>query len=488
MNRLLKNILYKVSLKSVSGITDLEINGIFFDSRLVGKGSIFIATIGTQSDGHQFIDKAIEKGAIAIVCQLMPGVLKHGITYIQVTDSTVALGIMASNYYSNPSAQLKLVGVTGTNGKTTTVTLLHKLFVQLGYRVGMLSTVENKINEEVLPSTHTTPDAVSLNHYLYQMLESGCTHCFMEVSSHAIVQHRISGLTFKGAIFTNISHDHLDYHKTFSEYIKAKKGFFDVLGAEAFSLVNSDDKNGSIMVQNSKARKYTFSLKSMSDFKAKIISDSFSGLEMDIDNQQVWFKLVGSFNAYNLMGVYGTSILLGEEREEVLTQLSNLDSAKGRFEKIISTTGIIVIVDYAHTPDALENVLQTINESKLGKEELITVIGCGGNRDVEKRPIMAAIAVKHSNRIILTSDNPRDEEPQSILEQMEKGISITNKKKALSILDRREAIKTACVLANSGDIILIAGKGHENYQEIKGVKHPFDDKEVVLNILELLGK
>ncbi len=488
MIRILKDILYKVSLNSVSGNTDREINGIFFDSRLVGEGSLFVATTGTQSDGHQFIDKSIEKGAVAIVCQVMPEVLKPGITYVQAVNSSAALGIMAANYYGNPSTKLKLVGVTGTNGKTTTVTLLHQLFLNMGYNTGLLSTVENKINNEIIPSTHTTPDAVSLNHFLSKMVESGCTHCFMEVSSHAVVQHRISGLHFQGALFTNISHDHLDYHKTFDEYIKAKKGFFDMLGADAFALINKDDKRGMVMLQNTKAKQYTFALKTIADFKAKIITNSFTGLEMDIDGQQVWFKLIGNFNAYNLVGVYATAILLGEDKDETLTQLSNLDAARGRFEKIISKTGITAIVDYAHTPDAVENVLETVNDLKQGTEQIITVIGCGGNRDATKRPFMADIATRLSDRVILTSDNPRDEDPQSIIDQMEQGISITNKKKSLSILDRKEAIKTACLLAQEGDIILIAGKGHEDYQEIKGVKHHFDDKEIIKELFEILGK
>ncbi|HVD97342.1 MAG TPA: UDP-N-acetylmuramoyl-L-alanyl-D-glutamate--2,6-diaminopimelate ligase [Cytophagaceae bacterium] len=488
MIRILKDILYKVSLYSVSGSTDREINGIFFDSRLVGEGSLFVATVGTQVDGHHYIEKSIEKGAVAIVCQIMPAVLKPGITYVQVVNSSAALGIMASNYYGNPSSKLKLVGVTGTNGKTTTVTLLHQLFMNLGYHTGLLSTVENKINQEVIPSTHTTPDAVSLNHFLSKMVESGCTHCFMEVSSHSVVQNRINGLHFAGAIFTNITHDHLDYHKTFDEYIKAKKGFFDILGADAFALVNADDKRGMVMMQNTKAKKNTFALKTPADFKAKLLTNSFTGLEMDIDGKQVWFKLIGSFNAYNLLGVYATAVLLGEDRDEALTQLSNLDSARGRFERIISKTGITAIVDYAHTPDAVENVLDTINDLKQGKEQIITVIGCGGNRDATKRPFMADIATRLSDRVILTSDNPRDEDPQLIIDQMEQGISITNKKKSLSILDRKEAIKTACLLAKEGDIILIAGKGHEDYQEIKGVKHHFDDKEAVRELFDILGK
>lgn len=488
MIRILKDILYKVSLYSVSGSTDIEINGIFFDSRHVGKGSLFVATIGTQSDGHHYIDKSIEKGAVAIVCQVMPADLKPGVTYVQVVNSSAALGIMASNYYGNPSSKLILVGVTGTNGKTTTVTLLHRLFLSLGYHTGMLSTVENMINEEVIPSTHTTPDAVSLNHFLSKMVESGCTHCFMEVSSHAVVQHRINGLHFKGAVFTNITHDHLDYHKTFDEYIKAKKGFFDLLGSDAFALVNNDDKRGLVMMQNTKAKKNTFALKTIADFKAKLLTNSFSGLEMDIEGKQVWFKLIGSFNAYNLLGVYATAVLLGEDKDEVLTQLSNIDAAKGRFERIISKSGITAIVDYAHTPDAVQNVLETINDLRQGKEQIITVIGCGGNRDATKRPFMADIATRLSDRVILTSDNPRDEDPQTIIDQMEQGISITNKKKSISILDRKEAIKTACLLAKEGDIILVAGKGHEDYQEIKGVKHHFDDKEAVKELFEILGK
>ncbi len=488
MIRILKDILYKVSLYSVSGSTDIEINGIFFDSRLVGKGSLFVATVGTQADGHLYIEKSIERGAIAVVCEVMPATLKAGITYIQVVNSSAALGIIASNYYGNPSSRLKLIGVTGTNGKTTTVTLLHRLFLNLGYNTGMLSTVENRINEDVIPSTHTTPDAVSLNHFLSKMVESGCTHCFMEVSSHAIVQQRINGLNFKGALFTNITHDHLDYHKTFDEYIKAKKGFFDMLGADAFALVNGDDKRGLVMMQNTKARKNTFALKTIADFKAKLITNSFSGLEMEIDHKQVWFRLIGSFNAYNLLGVYATAVLLGEDRDEVLTQLSNIDSAKGRFERIVSQSGVTAIVDYAHTPDAVQNVLDTINDLKQGKEQVITVIGCGGNRDAAKRPVMADIATRLSDRVILTSDNPRDEDPQAIIEQMESGISITNKKKSISILDRKEAIKTACLLAKEGDIILIAGKGHENYQEIKGVKHHFDDKEAIKELFDILGK
>jgi UDP-N-acetylmuramoyl-L-alanyl-D-glutamate--2,6-diaminopimelate ligase len=488
MSNLLKDILYKVSLLSVSGNTGIEVGSIHFDSRAVKKGSVFVATRGTQADGHQYIDTAIEKGAVAIVCEEFPSLQKDGIVYVKVANSSQALGIMASNFYGNPSSKLKLTGVTGTNGKTTTVTLLHALFRKLGYNTGLLSTVENKINEEVIPSTHTTPDAVSLNELLKMMVERGCTHCFMEVSSHSVVQRRIAGLEFTGAIFTNITHDHLDYHKTFEEYIKAKKGFFDGLGSSAFALVNVDDKRGQIMVQNTKAKKYTFSLHTMSDFRAKVKSSTFHGLELEIDGKDVWFKLIGSFNAYNLLGVYAAAVLLGEDKEEVLTQLSDISSARGRFDQVVSKTKITAIIDYAHTPDALKNVLDTINDLRQAGEKLITVVGCGGNRDAAKRPVMADIACKGSDTVILTSDNPRNEEPEAILKEMQKGISISDQKKTITIVDRREAIKTACALANTKDIILIAGKGHETYQEIKGVKHPFDDKKVVTEFFEILQK
>jgi len=485
---LLKDILYRVSLVSVSGSTDLTITSICFDSRTVSQGSLFVATKGVSVDGHHFIDKALEKGAVAVVCEVSPSKFQEGVTYVEVKDSSEALGIIASNFYNNPSNHLKLVGVTGTNGKTTTVTLLHQLFRKLGYNTGLLSTVENKINEEVIPSTHTTPDAVSLNQLLAKMVASGCTHCFMEASSHAIVQHRIAGLNFAGGIFTNITHDHLDYHKTFEEYIKAKKLFFDNLPSSAFALVNTDDKRGNVMLQNTKASKKTFALKSAADFKAKIKSNTFNGLELEIDNQDVWFKLIGSFNAYNLLGIYGAAILLGENKEDVLEEMSTLDSARGRFEQIISIHHVTAIVDYAHTPDALKNVLETIQDIRQGNEQVITIVGCGGNRDATKRPIMADIACKLSDRVIITSDNPRDEDPELIIQEMQKGVAITDRKKVLAIQDRKEAIKTACTLANPNDIILIAGKGHETYQEIKGVKHPFDDKLIVKEIFHLLQK
>lgn len=475
----LKDILYKVSLQSASGDMSAEIGAIVFDSRAVKTGTLFVALPGTQVDGHQFIGKAVEQGAAAILCEQMPEVLQEGITYVQVPDSAAAMGQAASNFYGNPSSKLKLVGVTGTNGKTTTVTLLHKLFRRLGYHTGLLSTVQNQINETVIPATHTTPDSVQLNQLLAEMLKQGCTHCFMEVSSHAVVQHRIAGLTFAGALFTNITHDHLDFHKTFDNYIKAKKKFFDDLPATAFALVNADDKRGSVMMQNTVASKNTFSLQTLGTFKARLLSDSLHGLQMEVEGKEVWFKLIGRFNAYNLLGVYGAAVLLGEEPEEVLTQLSDLHTAPGRFEQIVSDQQVVGIVDYAHTPDALENVLKTIQELREGSQQIITIVGCGGNRDAAKRPIMAEIASKMSDKVILTSDNPRNEDPLDIIEQMKKGVSITNAKKTEVEPDRREAIRKACAMAKPGDIILLAGKGHETYQEIKGVKYDFDDRQVL---------
>lgn len=481
--KVLKDILYKVSLISTTGDMELRIQNIVFDSRKVVERSVFVAIPGTQVDGHEFIETAIEKGATVIVCEQLPEKLKEGITFVQVVSAAKAMGIMAANYFDNPSEKIKVVAVTGTNGKTTTVTLLHQLYMALGYSTGLLSTVENKINEEVIPATHTTPDSVSVQALLRKMLDAGCTHCFMEASSHAIVQERIAGLKLAGAVFTNISHDHLDYHKTFDEYIKAKKKLFDELPKDAFALVNQDDKRGMVMLQNCKATHQTFGIKSPSDFKAKIISNTLEGLELDINGKLIWFLMIGAFNAYNLLGVMATAVLLGEEEDEVLRELSAIRGAKGRFDRI-SIGGITAIVDYAHTPDALDNVLKTINGVRTGVEQLITVIGCGGNRDKTKRPIMAKIAVQESNKAILTSDNPRFEDPMEILKDMQAGIGPTEIRKTLTIEDRREAIKTACMLSNKGDIILIAGKGHEDYQEIKGVKHHFDDAEVVTELLK----
>jgi UDP-N-acetylmuramoyl-L-alanyl-D-glutamate--2,6-diaminopimelate ligase len=485
---LLKDILYKVPLVAVTGSTNVEVLSITADSRKAEKGSLFVAVKGTVSDGHSYIENVIKAGANIIVCETLPAELASNCTYIQVTDSAFALGVIACNYYDNPSEKLKLVGVTGTNGKTTNVTLLYKLFKALGYKVGMLSTVENYIHNKVIPATHTTPDAINLNKLLNEMVEEGCDYVFMEVSSHALVQHRVAGIQFAGAVFTNITQDHLDFHGTFDNYIAAKKMLFDMLPSSAFALINVDDRRGNVMLQNTKASKNVFSLKTMADYKAKILSNTFEGLNLDIDGHNVWFKLIGNFNAYNLLGVYATAVLLNQDKMEVLQHLSALDTAKGRFDYFISDTKITAIIDYAHTPDALENVLNTIQNIRGGNEQVITVVGCGGNRDKGKRPLMADIACKLSNRVILTSDNPRDEEPTAIIEDMQKGVKITDMRKVLSITDRKEAIKTACNFANANDIILVAGKGHENYQEIKGVKSPFDDKEIVKEMLNLLNK
>ena len=483
--KLLSDILYKTRLEEIVGSTNLAISSVTFDSRQVKKDSLFIATVGVTVDGHNFIDKAIEMGAIAIVCEALPNDINENITYIKVLNSSEALGHIACNFYDNPSEKLKLIGVTGTNGKTTTVTLLFNLFRGLGYNVGLLSTVENKINNTVIPSTHTTPDALELNQLLSNMVEQGCQYAFMEVSSHAIVQHRITGLQFTGAAFSNITHDHLDYHKTFDEYIKAKKLFFDHLPTEAFALTNKDDRNGMVMLQNTNAKKYTYGLKSIADFKCKVIENHLNGLLLNIDNQEVWIKLIGSFNAYNALVVYAVSQLLKQDKVQVLTTLSNLNSVEGRFQYVKSKTGIIAIVDYAHTPDALKNVLETIKDIRTGNEQVITVIGCGGDRDAAKRPIMAKIACELSNKTILTSDNPRSENPEEILNQMQEGLSPVEVKNALRISDRKEAIKTAVAFAKEGDILLIAGKGHEKYQEINGVKHHFDDLEIIKELFDL---
>jgi len=486
--KILKDILYKVRLVEVEGSTNVAITSISFDSRKIGKDSLFVAVKGTQSDGHQFIDDTIEKGAIAIVCETLPEKLNAKVTYVKVADVATSLGIMAGNFYDNPSEKIKLVGVTGTNGKTTTVTLLFHLFKKLGYKVGLLSTVKNQIVNDVIPATHTTPDALQLNSLLSQMVAKGCTYCFMEVSSHAVVQNRISGIHFTGAVFTNITHDHLDYHKTFDEYIKAKKKFFDGLSSAAFALTNKDDANGMVMLQNTKASKHTYSLRSMADFKCKVVENQFSGLLLNIDNNEVWSKLIGSFNAYNLLAVYATAILLKENKINVLTTLSSLSSVEGRFQYVRTPNGVMGIVDYAHTPDALINVLKTINDIRTGNEKVITVVGCGGDRDAAKRPIMAKIACDMSTKVILTSDNPRSENPEAIIKQMQEGVDGVNYKKTVSITDRKEAIKTACSLANAGDIVLIAGKGHEKYQEVNGIKHPFDDMEILTENLKLFEK
>jgi UDP-N-acetylmuramoyl-L-alanyl-D-glutamate--2,6-diaminopimelate ligase len=482
----LKDILYKVPLTSTFGSMDVAVNGIAFDSRTVNKGFLFVAIKGQASDGHDFIDKAVAAGAAVIVCEKLPPTIHEKITYITVRSSAQSLGIIASNFFGTPSQKLKLVGVTGTNGKTTTATLLYQLFMSMGYRCGLLSTVVNKIVDKDFPATHTTPDPIQLNSLLKQMLEANCTHVFMEVSSHAVDQERIAGLHFTGAIFTNITHDHLDYHKTFDNYIRAKKKFFDELSSHAFALVNADDKRGMVMLQNTKAKKHSFGLKKMVDFKGKIITNSIEGLELEVNDQHVWFKLIGDFNAYNILGVYGAAVLLGENSVEVLTHLSSVRGAPGRFELVLPGSKVTAIVDYAHTPDALKNVLDTIAHFRSGNEQVITVVGCGGNRDKTKRPLMASIACRFSDKVVLTSDNPRDEEPMEIIRDMQAGVLPTEVKKTLVMADREEAIKTACMMAKECDIILIAGKGHENYQEIRGVKHPFDDKEVVVRMLKLI--
>lgn len=480
---LLKDILFGASLLEIHGDREQEITSLAIDSRKVQKGSLFFAVPGLTVDGHDFIDKAVESGAVAIVCEDIPQDLRKNTAYIQVENSAAATGVVAANFFDNPSKKLKLVGITGTNGKTTTATLLHQLFQQLGYKAGLLSTVENKISEKVLESKYTTPDALAINELLAKMVKEGCSHAFMEVSSHALVQHRTKGLDFAGGVFTNISHDHLDYHETFDEYIKAKKLLFDGLSRDAFALVNVDDKRGHVMMQNTRADKNTYSLKSMADYKAKILHNTLQGLELDIDGISAWFKLIGDFNAYNLLAVYATGVLLEEEKEDVLTALSQMDGARGRFEQVNNPNDILAIVDYAHTPDALENVLKTIDNLRTRQETVITVIGCGGNRDKGKRPEMARIAAQFSNKVILTSDNPRDEDPNQILTDMMAGVGKVDQKKTMVIADRKEAIRTACNLASPMDIILVAGKGHETYQEIKGVRNHFDDKEILNEML-----
>ncbi|MCC5920164.1 MAG: UDP-N-acetylmuramoyl-L-alanyl-D-glutamate--2,6-diaminopimelate ligase [Cyclobacteriaceae bacterium] len=484
---ILKDILYKVSILSTSGDMHLRIMDIQFDSRKVGPGSLFVAISGTQVDGHDYMEAALEKGALAIVCERFPEELMDDVTYIQVQDSAQALGIMAGNFYDNPSQKMKVVAVTGTNGKTTTATLMYQLFMGLGYKSGLFSTVSVFIGEEELPATHTTPDALQLHHIMSEMQKNGVTHVFMEASSHAIVQKRLAGLDIDIAVFSNISHDHLDYHRTFDEYIRAKKALFDGLKASAFALSNLDDKRGRVMLQNTRAKKYYYSLQTITDFRAKLLSNSMNGLELDIEGRQVWFRLPGVFNAYNLLSCYAVASLLEEEEEEILLQLSSLRGAPGRFELLKSATGVSAIVDYAHTPDALENVLKTIDAFRTGAEQLITVVGCGGDRDATKRPEMAGIAVEWSEKVIFTSDNPRSEDPEAIINEMKEGVPFTAKKKVLSITNREEAIRTAIMLANKGDLVLIAGKGHENYQEIKGVKHHFDDREVVLEVFKQLN-
>ncbi len=467
------------TVSEVVGNKEVEITGLEFDSRKVGKGSLFVAVRGTITDGHQFIKKAVEAGAIAVLCETLPDEITEGVTYMKTENTAVALGHVASAFYGYPSRRMKLVGVTGTNGKTTIASLLHQMIQNIGQKAGLISTITYKVGDIEYPSSHTTPDPLTLNRLMQEMADSGCDYCFMEVSSHAIDQERISGLDFDGAVFTNISHDHLDYHKTFSAYIKAKKQFFDRLKPEAFALSNVDDKNGLVMLQNTNAQKETYSLRSMATFKNKILESFFDGTLMAFDGKEVWTHFVGKFNAYNLLAVYGSALLLGFEQTAVLVEISKLKPVAGRFEVVRSPDEKFAIVDYAHTPDALENVLSTIAGVRTRNENLICIVGAGGDRDKTKRPEMAAIACKYSDKIILTSDNPRSEKPEDIIEDMKPGIDALSKKNTLVIVDRREAIKTAAMLAQSGDIILIAGKGHETYQEVKGVRHHFDDKEEV---------
>jgi UDP-N-acetylmuramoyl-L-alanyl-D-glutamate--2,6-diaminopimelate ligase len=477
--KLLKEILYKTHIEQVAGSTSVNISDIAFDSRKVSEWTLFVAVRGTLTDGHEFISKAIDNGAIAIVCEEMPANLIPTITYVKVKDSSHALAIICNNFYEDPSSKLKLIGVTGTNGKTTSVTLLHSLFTQLGFKCGMLSTVKNLIGNEVVAATHTTPDPLQLNQLLVRMVDEDCEYCFMEVSSHAVVQKRIEGLHFYGGVFTNITRDHLDYHKTFDEYIKAKKGFFDRLPEGAFALINADDKNSQIMVQNTKSTVRTFAQKNVADFKVKILENNFSGLLLNIDGNDVLCSLIGSFNASNLLGAYAVAIMCNQDKLDVLTALSSLKAPEGRFECLQSENKVTGIVDYAHTPDALENVLNTINNIRTGNETIITIIGCGGDRDAGKRPQMAEIACELSDKVILTSDNPRSENPDAIIKDMQAGVPPQYYRKSLAIADRKEAIRTAVALAQPGDIILLAGKGHEKYQEINGVKYPFDDKEIL---------
>ena len=484
----LKDILYKVSLEKVVGNTAVAFRELQFDSRKVGLDDVFIAIKGTQSDGHQFIKKAIDQGALAVVCQQIPKEIINGITYLQVQDTQQALAIMASHFYGNPSAELQLVGVTGTNGKTTIATLLYTLFKSAGYKVGLLSTIKVIIGTTEHAATHTTPDSLAINKYLRQMVDAGVAYCFMEVSSHGIDQKRTEGLHFAGGIFTNLSHDHLDYHTSFKQYRDVKKTFFDGLPKTAFALTNADDKNGPVMLQNTKARKYTYALKTIADYKAKILENQLQGLLLKINNQELWVKLIGNFNAYNLLAIYATAEQLGLEELEILQLLSTLESVDGRFQYIVSEGKITAIIDYAHTPDALKNVLETINTIRSGNEQLITVVGCGGDRDVEKRPKMGAIAAQLSTKVIFTSDNPRSENPDTIIQHIEAGVPPQHYKKTIAISDRKQAIKTACQMANEHDIILVAGKGHETYQEIQGVRSEFDDRKTISELLIALNK
>lgn len=484
---ILSELLDGIPVIQTLGVTNGWVGGVFADSRKVGKGSVFVAVRGTLTDGHSYIPKAVERGALAVVCEVLPAERAEGVCYVQVSDSSRALAAIACAYYGHPSGKLKLVGVTGTNGKTTTVTLLYRLFTGLGYKCGLLSTVENRVGNQVLESTHTTPDALSLNALLHDMADAGCTYVFMEVSSHALHQNRVHGIRFEGGVFTNITHDHLDYHQTFDAYIRAKKLFFDNLQPGAFALVNTDDKRGEVMLQNTRATRYTYALRRDAQFKARILENHLSGLFLQVNGTDFHARLIGTFNAYNLLAVYAVGVLLHVPPMEVLQVLSNIEAPEGRFEYVAHIErNIMGIVDYAHTPDALEKVLDTINDLRSGNGQVITVVGCGGDRDKTKRPIMAKVACDKSDKVILTSDNPRTENPEQIIHDMEAGVPASAARKVLSITNREQAIKTAVQLAHANDIILVAGKGHERYQEIHGIKHPFDDKTILQTALHTL--
>ena len=485
----LHDILYKVGIRSVKGSTAVEVGDLHIDSREVGPGGCFIAIRGTHSDGHTHIPDALGKGAVAVICERMPDEMPEHVTFVRVEDAAEAAGVAAHEFFGRPSEKLRLTGVTGTNGKTTIATLLYKLFKGMDHTCGLVSTVENRIGDTVVPSTHTTPDAVSLNRLLARMVEAGCTHAFMECSSHAIHQRRISGIRFSGAVFSNITHDHLDYHGTFDEYIRVKKSLFDNLPPDAFAISNLDDRRGTVMLQNTRADKFYYSLRSISDFRGKVLENAITGLQMVVNEQEVQFRLVGEFNAYNLMAVYAAAVCLGEDRQEVLRVMSGLTGAEGRFEVMVSPrTRVVGIVDYAHTPDALANVLSTIQRLRGGGERIITVVGCGGDRDASKRPVMGEVACSQSDQAVFTSDNPRSEDPDAIMEQMRRNLTAAHMRKLICIADRREAIRTAVTLADADDIVLVAGKGHEKYQEVAGVKRPFDDKEVLASLFRELEK
>jgi len=486
--KLLKDILYRVTINRVIGSTSVAINNIEFDSRKIEFNDVFVAIKGVLSDGHNYIEKASDLGALVIICEKIPDKIINGITYVEVDNSNLALSVLAANYYGNPSDDIQLIGITGTNGKTTVATLLYKLFKKAGFKVGLLSTVKILIDNKEYKATHTTPDSLTINRYLKEMVDKGIEFCFMEVSSHGIDQMRTRNLNFKGAVFTNLSHDHLDYHKDFAAYRDVKKMFFDQLPKNAFALTNSDDKNGKYMLQNTKAKKYTYALKSIADYKSQVLENQFNGLLLKINGQELWVKLIGNFNAYNLLAIYAVADLLGLENLEILQLMSELESVDGRFQYVVSKNNITAIVDYAHTPDALKNILETINAIRSNNEDLITIVGCGGDRDVAKRPKMGNIAASLSSKVIFTSDNPRSENPAAIIESMEKGVSGENFNKTLSISDRKQAIKTACQLAKNGDIILIAGKGHETYQEINGKRIDFDDYKIINELLIALKK